>query len=277
MTPAPPRPAWIGSLTFGRVAIPVSLYPATRESSIAFRLLHQHDLSPIQVRRLCAAEQVEVPWEEIVRGYEYAKGQYVIVTDEDFARARPPGSLTVGLERFVIAAAIDWAQIADAYYVIPGRVAARAYAALHDALASTGRIGIGTIVLGNRERLAAITPGTGVLLLVELRFADEIRPLQELAIPEAQVTEPERALTLQLVEALSGAWHPSQYAARYRETLRAIIRSKIDGNAVVATPEPGQPEPTQDLVEALASSLGDVRKGEAKAPARRRSRRGRVA
>src|SRR5919106_2652106 len=170
-----PRPIWKGAISFGLVTVPVGLYAATeRAAEIRFRLLHAKDASPIDYQRVCEAEGVKVPWDQIVRGYEYERGRYVIMTDKALARARVEATHTFAIRDFVPAHSIDVLHYDQPYYLAPtGKAASRAYALLREALAKSERVGIGTIVLRQREHLAALTPAGRALALTTLRYAYE--------------------------------------------------------------------------------------------------------
>jgi DNA end-binding protein Ku len=249
------RPFWKGAITFGLVTVPVSLYSATRSRDLSFRLLHAKDKSPIDYRRFCEAENVEVPWSDIVKGYEYEKGRFVVMTDEDFEKARVPASQAFEISDFVPAAEIDFLYFEHPYYAEPGRGGAKAYALLREALVETGRAGIGTIVLRQREHLAALRPAGNVLVLTTMRFVDEITPPKSLDVPGDGVGDKrQRALAVQLVESLSAAFKPSQYRDQYREVLLTAIKQKLSGKQI-RIPEPRKAPKVVDLMKALQESL----------------------
>jgi DNA end-binding protein Ku len=268
------RPVWKGAITFGLVTIPVGLSPAIeRKAQLSFRLLHDKDQSPIDYRRFCAEENVEVPWREIVKGYEFAKGEFVVVTDEDFARARVPGTDTFEIRDFVPAGSIGPLYFDQPYYVTPGgKGGVKAYALLRDALRRTGRVGIGTIVLRQREHLAALHPLDDALVLSTLRYAHEIRSTKDLDLPAegAGYQKREMDLGLQLVESLAGDWRPDQYRDTYHEVLLEVIEKKIEGKEIAVAPEAKRPARVVNLAKALEQSLrAPARREGAKAPARR--------
>ena len=180
-----PRAIWKGTISFGLVTIPVGLYSAVeRAEQIHFRLLHAKDESPIDYKRVCEVEGVEVPWPEIVKGYEISKGEFVVMTDKDFARARTETTRTLAIRDFVPAQAIDFLYFDEPYYLAPeGKDAAKSYALLRDALAKAGRVGVGTVVMRQREHLAALEPMDATLVLTTLRFAHEIRKPSALDLP----------------------------------------------------------------------------------------------
>ncbi len=265
------RALWKGAITFGLVTVPVGLYAAVdRRHDLTFRLLHARDASPIDYRRVCEQEGTEVPWEEIVRGYEYAKGQYVVLTDDDFEKARAPSTEAFEIRDFVPAGAVDARYFEHPYFLAPaGQAGVRGYALLRDALARSGRVGIGTIVLRQREHLAALAPVGRALVLTTMRFADEMRAPDELELPpaEARWDRREMDLALELIETLAADWQPETYRDTYREVLLQAIRQKVEGKEI-EVPAPAGPPKGVDLVEALRESLRARRAPEAE-PTRR--------
>jgi DNA end-binding protein Ku len=267
-----PRPIWKGTISFGLVTVPVSLHAATeRAAEIRFRLLHAKDASPIDYKRVCEAEGVDVPWDQIVRGYEYEKGQYVVMTDKDLARARVEATQTFAIRDFVPADAIDVLHYDQPYYLAPtSKAASKAYALLRQALADSKRVGIGTLVLRQREHLAALAPAGRVLALTTLRYAYEIRSPDSLDVPAAtRADQRELALARQLIDSLARDWDPRRYRDTYREVLLKVIEQKAKGEPV-APPAQRKPAPVVDLMDALRRSLAEPRRAQAKATARRR-------
>jgi DNA end-binding protein Ku len=268
-----PRAIWKGAISFGLVTIPVGLYAAVeRAERLHFRLLHAKDESPIDYRRVCEAEGVEVPWGEIVKGYEISKGEFVVMTDKDFARARTEATQTLAIRDFVPADAIDFLYFDEPYYLAPeGKAGAKSYALLRDALARAGRVGVGTFVMRQREHLAALEPVGQALVLTTLRFAHEIRKPSALDLPPAgRGDKREMTLALQLIDTLAGEWDPRRYRDTYHEVLREVIEQKAKGK-VVSLPAPRKPARVVSLAKALEQSLKTPRRAPAKAAARRRA------
>ncbi len=222
---------------------------------------------PIEYKRVCSAEGVEVAWQDIEKGYEYAKGQFVVVTDEDLAKAKVAGTQTIEIREFVPAEQIDFAHFEAPYWLAPEKAGTKAYALLRDALAKSGRVGIATFVMREREHLAALRPEGRGIMLTTMRFADEIRSAEDLALPEeGEHPKKEMDLALQLVDALADDWDPTEYHDTYRETLRAAIEQKVEGKEI-SVPTAAVPPKVTDLMEALRASL--ARKDELKkAPSR---------
>jgi DNA end-binding protein Ku len=265
------RAIWKGAISFGLVTIPVGLYSAieTREE-LSFRLLHEKDHSPIDYRRVCEKENVEVPWSDIVKGYEYQKGRFVVLTDEDFAKARVPASDTFDIRAFIAAGEIDFVYFDHPYYLAPtGKGGAKAYALLRDALEETGRVGIGTVVLRQREHLAALEPAGQALALTTMRFPAEIRSASGLGVPKAGgYSSQEGQLARKLVDSLAASWDPTDYKDTYTDVLKKAIKQKISGKEITA-PVPAKPRAVVvDLRRALEASL---KRGEKRREAPRRA------
>ena len=269
-----PRPMWKGAITFGLVTVPVSLHSATeRGAEVKFRLLHKKDASPIDYRRYCSAEDVQVDWNDIVKGYEHEKGQFVVMTDADFEKARTPATQTIDIQDFVPACDIDFAHFDAPYWLTPERAGRKGYALLREALEESGRVGIGTLVLRQREHLVAIRPSGHALMLTTMRFADEIRGSEGLDVPgDAKIDPRENKLAAQLVETLAAPWQPDKYHDTYTEALKQAIEQKLEGKEVRA-PAPGKPPKVIDLMEALQQSLKGGRRPPAKVNGRRAAER----
>jgi len=275
------RAIWKGAVSFGLVTIPVALHSAVeRRGELHFRLLHAKDSSPIDYKRVCEEEGVEVPWKDIVKGYEVEKGRFVVLTDADFDKARVPATQTFEIRDFVKREEIEPTYFEHPYFLAPGgRAAEKAYALLRDALAETGRVGIGKIVLRRREHLAALVPSGAALLLTTLRFADELRGAKDLDLPAAGTgwSRKEMDLARSLVDALESRWAPDRYQDEYEAMLRDLIERKARGEKLV-TPRIEKPRPVRDLVQALRASLEEPRHlrsiegGRRGAPARRPAR-----
>jgi DNA end-binding protein Ku len=264
-----PRAIWSGAVAFGLVTIPVKLYSATeRQAELPFRQLHKKDHAPIDYKRFCSKEDVEVDWKDIVRGYEYAKGQFVVLTEKDFERAKTPATQTFEIQDFVPVEQIDFAFFETPYWLEPTTPGRKGYALLREALAEGGRVGVGTIVMRQRARLGALRPSGKALMLTTMRFVDEIRSPEQLALPNGSGAPREKKLALQLIDALASDWQPDKYKDTYREVLRAVIEQKVKGKDVVMPEVPQRPKVT-NLMEALRSSLQQPRPGLAKATGRR--------
>ena len=252
------RPMWKGALGFGLVSIPVGLHSATTREDLSFRLLHARDKSPVSYKRVCVEENVEVPWSEIVKGYEHEKGEFVIMTEEDFRKAGVEATQTIDIRDFVPENEIDAVYFEQPYYLEPQKTGTKAYALLREALKRSGRIGVATVVLRQREHLAAVKAEGDVLMLLTMRFSHEIAPSTELSVPRgaAGLDKREIDLALQLVETLAGSFEPDKYHDQYRETLLKAIEEKVEGREI-AVPTSARKPPTKvvNLMHALEASL----------------------
>ncbi len=265
-----PRAIWSGALAFGLVTIPVKLYSATeRQAELPFRQLHETDHAPIDYKRFCSKEDVEVDWRDIVRGYEYAKDQFVIVTDEDLQKAKTPATQMLEIRDFVPGEQIEFGFFEAPYWLEPTRPGRKAYALLRDALAESRRVGIGTFAMRQREHLAALRPSGQALMLTTMRFADELRSAEQLDLPSGVAAPREKKLARQLIDTLASDWQPDKYHDTYRDTLRAIIEQKLEGKEVVTPEAPERPK-VVDLMEALRASLKEPRRALARAAGRAR-------
>lgn len=263
----PPRSIWRGAISFGLVSVPVRLYPATQEKDVTFHLLHQPDHSRIKYKRACAAEDVEVQPEEMVRAYEVSKGQYVEITDEDLERLPLPSKHTIQLSAFVKSSEVDCMYYDKSYYLEPEEAGHKAYALLMKVLEDRGVIGMASIALRNKESLCALRPLESMLVLETLYYPDEIRE-RELSLPDMRVNDRELAVAGTLVDALEEPFDPSRYHEHYREALLELIHSKTEGREVVA-PEAEPVAPVGDLMQALRASIESARQGRASEPSRR--------
>lgn len=269
------RTIWNGSLSFGLVTIPVGLAVAQQRQEVSFRTLHRECGTPIKQKRWCPLHEREVEPDELVKGWEFAKGQYVVVEDGDLEAVELKRSRSIDLLRFVPLEQVDPLYFDRAYYLAPAAdpVGRRPYALLLKALEDTSMAAIGKFVLWNKENLCLVRPLDGTLALELLYYAEDIRSRAEIheAMEETEVKEPELAMARQLVESLAGDFAPEDYANEYRGELRAMLESKLKGDEIVQ-PEP-LPEvaPVIDLVDALKQSIAAATDTKApKAPSRRR-------
>jgi DNA end-binding protein Ku len=251
------RALWKGSIAFGLVNIPVELHTAVRDSRPRFRMLHAEDKSPVKFERVCAREGKPVAWEELVKGYEYEKGRFVILTKEDFRTAALEKTRTVDIRSFVSPSEIDDRFFESSYYLIPAKGGERAYALLREAIRKTELVGIATIVLREAQHLAAVEVIGDAMVLTLMRYAEELVDTKTYTFPPArEIREPELKMAVTLVENLADKWDPSQYTDQYRENLMKIIKAKLKGKQPNLTEhvEPQQAE-VVDLMERLRQSL----------------------
>ena len=252
-----PRSLWNGTITFGVIAVPVKLYTATESKTVRFREVHLADEGKIEHRRFCSKEDRQVPYDEIVKGYEVREGEYVVLEQGgDRGGGRRPARKMIALEAFVEAAAIDPVFYEKTYYVGAGDAGTDAYRLLHDALGATGRAGLGRFTFHNREYLAAVRPLDGILALHTMRFADELVPGQghRLRRPLAQAAEKEIEMAGKLVDSLHEKFDPGKRKDTYREAVLEMIDRKASGKKPRKAKEK-PPEETPDLMAALEASL----------------------
>ena len=268
------RVTWNGSLSFGLVSIPVGLAPATkpaaRQSDVSFRLLHREDLTPIKQKRWCPAHDQEVPADELVKGWEFAKGQFVVVEDAELeALERRDDSRTIDIERFVPLSAVDPVWMDRTYFLVPGAAAAqrRPYKLLLEVMEEAVVGAIGRFVRSGRESICLVRPRGQGLVLETLYLAEDVYSQAEIdeAMDETDVKKPELDLARQIVDGLSAQFDPDDLSSTYRSDLRALLEAKLRGEEI-AEPEPTpEPAPAVDLIEALKASV-EAAKGAGRAP-----------
>src|SRR5216117_4337427 len=227
------RPIWKGSIRFGLVYIPVAVYPATREEKISFRQLRSSDLSPIRYKKVAEADSKEVPADQIVKGFEYERGRYVVLKDEDFEKVRIESTHSIDITDFVELEQVDPKFFYKPYFLEPQKGGEKAYALLHKALSGTGKIGIAKVVFSNREYLASVKPDGLFLVLDLMHFASEILTPEELKNGSATaITDKELKMAQSLVESMSVAWEPEKYRDEYRTAVMELIEQKAQHKEV---------------------------------------------
>jgi DNA end-binding protein Ku len=259
---------WKGSLTFGLVNVPVELRSAVRTDKISFRQLHEDDLSPIKYERVSQKTGEVVPWGEIVKGYEYSKGKFVVLTDEDFKAAALESSKTIDILDFVQESEIDPRYFDTPYFLVPAKGGEKAYALLREAIRNAGAVGIGTFVMRQAQHLAGVKVVGDALVLEIMRFASELVPADEYSFPDAAVVRPqELKMAEQLVANLAEPFQPEKYTDEYRTNLMKVIKAKMKGKKIPVAAEPEEPADGKvlDLMARLQASLGQA-KGEKRAP-----------
>lgn len=250
------RPLWKGAISFGLIFVPVKLYAATEQKDIRFNYLHEKCKTPVQYRRFCPQCQAEVPMEEIVRGYEYEKGSYVILRDEDFHGAGGEGGKSINIMDFVSLADIDPIYYEKAYYLAPSEGGAKVYELLKKAMSETGKVAVARVVLRNKESLAVLRVSNNTLVMSTMHYPDEVRETGALPELNYQVNlhENEVKMAISLINNLSAAFQPEKYTDTYRERLMDIIQAKIAG-AEITTPTRPETGKVVDLMEALKASI----------------------
>jgi DNA end-binding protein Ku len=254
------RALWNGAISFGLVTIPVQLVSAVRSQRPRFHLLHDKDESPVHYQRVCQHEGKPVPWDQIVKGYEFEKGEYAVLTKEDFKRAALEKTDTIDVLSFVPAAAIDPRYFETPYYVAPGKGADRAYALLRETIRQSGKVGVVQLILRQSQHLAALSVKDDIFVLTLLRVADELAATDSVKAPSSKgLRESELQLAARLVDGLAGPWKPEQYKDQYAANLSAIIKAKIKGKGAkprLGAIGPGEPKAeVADLMQRLRASL----------------------
>jgi DNA end-binding protein Ku len=267
------RSMWKGSIAFGLVNIPIELYSAVRDHRPKFRLLHAKDEAPVKYERVCQTEGKPVAWEDLVKGYEYAKGQFVVLTKDDFKTAALEKTKTIDILDFVDPNEIDERYFETPYYLQPGKGSERAYALLREGIRESGKIGIAKIILRDTQHLAAVEAIGDALVLTMMRFADELADLKDFTLPhKAEIRPAELKMAQQLIDSLTSKWDPAKYTDEYTENLMRVINAKLKGKRpkleeMASTPQGAE---VVDLMARLRASLeGKKKAGAARETARK--------
>ena len=286
-----PRPIWTGTLTFGLLNVPVSLMSGERRTELHFHLMDARNRKPVHYKRVNAAGR-EVPWKEIVKAYEYEKGHYVVLDPADIKAAAPESHETVEIQTFVEEDSVPVEYFEKPYVLVPGRKAEKGYVLLRETLAQTRRMGIAKVVIRTKEYLAAVKPDGDALLLLLMRWPEELVGRDEFKLPHGalssfRITDKEQQMAKQLVEAMAGEWKPDEYEDDFAKRLRAVIRKKMRSKGALAEAEETEarePPATNvvDFMALLQQSIASNKrtpagKARAKAPARKRAARKRPA
>ncbi len=255
------RPIWTGMISFGLVNVPVTLHSAVKPEIHAMNYLRKDDLCPISYKKVCRSTGEEVPFKDIVRGYEFREGDFVVLSDEDFKRADVKRTSTIDIEVFVDEKDVDPKYIEKPYYLEPDKKAHKAYALLREAMVKSRKIAIGRFVLKDREHLVMLKPEGGVIVLVQLRFAATLRSPAELNLPaKADVPKNQMELALELIKKFEGPFKPEAYKDSYAAELKSIIAAKAKGKAVHLKKEEAPRETeVEDIMTKLTESLSQTR------------------
>jgi DNA end-binding protein Ku len=253
------RAIWKGTISFGLVNIPIALYPATKREEFKFRLLRATDLSPVSYKRVAEKDGREVPWDQIVKGYEYEKGKYIVLKDEDFQRVDLEATQTVDIQDFVETDEIDPMYFYKPYYLEPQKGGDKAYVLLRDALESSKKVGIAKVVIKTRQYLAGVKPEDSVLILELMHFAEELADPEKLHVPKKlEPGKRELDMAKALIDSMSARWNPEKYHDDYREALMEVIEEKVESGGKEIEEKPkAKKAPTKviDLVSVLQQSL----------------------
>ena len=269
-----PRSIWNGVISFGMVSIPVKLYTATQSKDISFHLLHKECNTRLQQLRWCPTHERAVEWSEVVRGYEYARDEHVILTEEDFEKLPLPSKQTVELSAFVKAEEIDPVYYEKSYYLEPDAKGIKPFALLMTALREKGLTGIAKIAVRNKEQLCALRPMDGTLILETLFYPDEIR-VEKTELPDVKISDKELEMAYTLIDLLSEEFEPEKHKDEYRDALMKLIEAKLEGEELPEVAAAG-PAKVTDIMSALRASVEAAKKrkkgdeDEEEAPAQRR-------
>jgi DNA end-binding protein Ku len=270
---AMPRSIWSGAISFGLVNVPVKVYSAVSAKTVRFNQLNGKTGTRIAMKRVDPTTGEEVPYEDLVKGFELSKDRYVIITPEELDAVAPGKSRTIDIEDFVELAEIDPVYYDHPYWLVPDKGAGKAYALLVQAMKEAGRVAIARVVLRNKEHLVALRASGGGLMMQTMNFADEVvgsEDLDELlAANEVQASEREVAMAMQLIDSLTTGFEPGDYSDTYREQVLALIERKAEGEAIAVQPDAPAPERVPDLMAALEASLAAA--GPAPAPKKKRA------
>ena len=274
------RAIWKGAISFGLVNIPIALFAATRTETLKFRLLRGSDLSPVNYKRVAEADGKEVPWEQIVKGYEYQKGKFVVLKEDDFRRVDVEATQTVDITRFVKLKEVNPIFFHKPYYMEPLKGGDKAYVLLREALEASGKIAIAKVVIKTRQHLAAVKPQEKGLMLELMHFADELIEIDKFKLPASrEVGRKELQMAKALIDSMSAEWKPDEYEDEYRGALEKVIEEKIENGdqPIPKTARKTKPTNIIDLVSVLKKSLeesgGAKRKSKSVTKTARRSKR----
>jgi DNA end-binding protein Ku len=258
------RSIWRGAISFGLVNVPVKLYSAVSKKNVQFNQLHEKDSSRIRMKRFCSEEDTEVPFEEIVKGYEISPGRYVVITPEELEALDPKKTRTINIEDFVDLDEIDPLFYEHPYYLAPDTGATKPYKLLLEALKTTNKVAIARVVIRSKEYLTAIRPAGDVLTMETMLFHDELidpGDIEELPDEDVSATEREVDMARQLIESLATDFEPQKYRDEYRDRVLDLIERKAEGQEVAVTAEPEEPAAVPDLMAALEASLAAAKGG----------------
>jgi DNA end-binding protein Ku len=255
-----PRTMWKGAISFGLVSIPIRVFPATEEKTLRFNQLHAKDGGRIKYQRVCSIDGEEVPYDEIVKGYEIEKDRYVMLDDEDFDKVPVESSRAIDIQEFVDISEIDPIYFKKTYYLVPDETGVKAYTLLREAMSDSSKVGIAKVSFRDKEQLAALRFKDEVFVLETMFWPDEIREagFEELQQP-VKLRPQEVQMAQALIESLSGEWSPEEFTDEYREALMKIVEAKASGEEIVAA-EPAEEAKVVDLMEALKASVEAAKK-----------------
>ncbi len=251
---------WKGHLTFGLVSLPVRLYSAARSETVGFNQLHKADNSRVKQVLYCQLEDRPIERTEIAKGFEYEKGRYVVIEDEEVKKVAPKTAKTMEILEFVKSSDVDPIYFESSYYMAPDDAGEKPYALLFEAMRRSGYVALAKVAMHNREHVVILRPSGKGILMHTMYYADEIRRVDEFRTDVSLVKDKELELANTLIESLAGDFQPEKYKDDYRDNLKAMIHAKVDGKEIVETPAPQHLAPVIDILEALKMSLAEGKK-----------------
>lgn len=250
------RALWSGTISFGLVNIPIRVYSASEEKELSFHMLHKKDLSPVRFAKMCKRDGEEVPYNEIVKGYEYQKGEYVVVEEEDFVKANPKKTKTIEIQNFTLLDEVDTIYFSKPYYLEPDKGGSKAYKLLREALKRSKKVAVTEFVFHNKQHFGIVKAEGEVLVLYQLRYPSEIRSPDSLSLPkEEKVSDKEIKIALDLVEKQTETFNPKKYKDTYTEELQQVIDAKVKGKKPARKSKAPQATVSSDLMHLLQQSL----------------------
>lgn len=252
------RSIWSGTISFGLLNVSVKLYSATEDHALSFDLLHKTDLSPIRYARICLADGKEIPYKDIVKGYEYQKGEYVVIDEEEFKKVDKEKTGTIQVLHFASSSEIDSIYFEKPYFLEPGKGAGKAYSLLVEALAASDKVAVVKFVIRNKEHLGVLKPHNRCLVLDQLRFQSEIRDMEELKLPKGEVDKKEIDMALKLIKQLTAKFDPKKYHDDFTEELKEVIDKKIKGIPLTKKKSSPKVSKVHDITSLLKASLEEL-------------------
>ncbi|HXY14512.1 MAG TPA: Ku protein [Terriglobales bacterium] len=249
---------WSGYLTFGLISMPVRLFSGARSSGISFNMLHRKDNSRLKQQYVCITEDVVVDRSDIVKGYEYRKGEYVVIEPDEIKKIEPKTAKTMEILEFVKADEVDPIYFESSYYMLPEEAGRRPYALLTKALEESAYYAIAKLTMHNREYTVILRPHEGGMMLHTMYYADEVREVEGFGAPDVELKEAEVKVAHQLIEALAADWDPEKFHDTFQDNLKNLIKTKLEGGKITEVEKPKKLAPVVDLMSALKQSLAEM-------------------
>ena len=249
---------WSGHLTFGLISMPVRLFSGARSSGISFNMLHREDLQRVKQQLYCPADNRVVSRDEIVKGYEFLKDEYVVIEPEEIKKIEPKTAKTMEILEFVKAGDVDPVYFESSYYMMPEEAGRRPYALLTKALEESEYVAIAKLTMHNREYTVFLRPHSGGMMLHTMYYAEEVRQVEGFGAPDVELKDAEVKVANQLIEALAGDWDPEKYHDTFQDNLKELIQAKLEGGTIKEVEKPKKLAPVVDLMSALKASLAEM-------------------